>query len=124
MRPLSNDYLNYREGLAKMKGFPKPKWITFCEVMLRRGFAVSLHEAKTTVSKYIYVSKYGEQFKVRFSNHGPNWKRASDCNFVVGKNDRGGTTTGQAIAATLAFFEIKKEEREKERFDQRLRELC
>lgn len=76
--------------------------------MLRRGFTVELHEAVTTVSKYVYVRRGNGVFKVRFSNHAPNARKeeTGDCDFFVGRTNKTITTTSQAITATIAFFEV------------------
>lgn len=88
-------------------GYQKPKWIEFCEVMLQRGYDVHLHEAQTTVSKYVTVSHENKKFLVRFSNHKPNLTREmnKDCDFFVGVNHLGVWTTAQAIKATIKFMQ-------------------
>lgn len=103
------EFLAFREQRAAAKGFPKAKWIFFCEEMLRAGLSVNLYEAKRTVSKYITVSHGGKSFKVRFSNHLPIKSReeAADCDFFVGICNTTTTTTPQAIAATFAFFAMQ-----------------
>jgi hypothetical protein len=104
-------YLSARtDGLAE-RGFKKSKWIEFCENMLARDLTVHLYEARQTRSKYVTVSKKGHSpFKVRFSNHAPiKSKEASgDCDFFVGVTNFTVTTTGDALAATLAHFGMKE----------------
>lgn len=95
-----------RDSLAA-RGFSKPKWVKFCEVLLQEGFTLSLYEARQTRSKYITVIKEGCQpFKVRFSDHKPIRQReeAKDCDFFVGVTHLGVTHTGQAIAAVKRHF--------------------
>lgn len=88
-------------------GFSKPRWITFCEDMMQRGFQVKLYEAKRTVSKYVTViGPCGREFKVRFSDHKPIMRREveGDCDFFVGVTNLGVTNTTHAIMETLMFF--------------------
>lgn len=112
-RAVNMDFLRHRVQYAESMGFQKQKWVTFCEVMLERGFTVSLYEARQTVSKYITVRRaddYSRSFKVRFSNHKPikHREQAGDCDFFVGYTHLGIQTTEQAIAATLNFFNQPK----------------
>ncbi|WP_337187561.1 hypothetical protein [Phenylobacterium sp.] len=101
------DYLNHRAESLHRAGYEKPRWIIFCEVMIRDGFLVTLYEARRTVSKYITVARpdLGD-FKVRFSNHRPIAARElnGDCDFFVGVTNLATTTTGQAIAAVRDRF--------------------
>lgn len=88
-------------------GFPKQKWVKFCEILLSEGYELSLYEARRTVSKYVTVGRKGAKpFKVRFSNHRPIAQRedAGDCDFFVGVTNRTVTTTTQALAAVRAHF--------------------
>ena len=106
---VTREYLAERRRACKHE----PKWIYFCEFMLAKGLTVSLYEAKETVSKYVTVSlpERGE-FKVRFSNHKPNkYKEVNRyCDFFVGYNNFGNTTTQQAIFATLNKFGMQYNE--------------
>jgi hypothetical protein len=69
---------------------------------------VFIHESRTTVSKYVYVSqeRNGPQFKVRFSNHKPSFAKesAEDCDFFVGVTNTGVRTTEMAVNAVLAWL--------------------
>lgn len=105
------EFLNKRIKKLNDNGFGKAKWISFCEAMIEQGFEVVLCEAKTTVSKYVFVHKKEnkeQKFKVRFSNHKPNKKAESinDCDFYVGHTNERITTTNDAIRATLRYFSI------------------
>lgn len=105
--PLTPEYLEDRANGMVKAGYEVPKWIVFCQVMLRDGYGVTLYEARQTVSKYVTVSKPGlGKFKVRFSNHQPIKQRelCGDCDFFVGIANLRTTTTGQAIAATREYF--------------------
>lgn len=87
--------------------FGKQKWIEFCEVMLDKGFTITLYEARQTVSKYITVNNgHGKTFKVRFSNHAPIKYRElnDDCDYFVGRTHTGTRTTQMAIARVLSYF--------------------
>ena len=87
--------------------FGKQKWIIFCETMMHYGFTLRLYEARKTYSKYVTVLDAGKEFKVRFSNHRPIYRREvnGDCDFFVGRTNLGVTTTGDAIEATLKHFQ-------------------
>ena len=98
------DMLNARATWSQERGYPKQKWIQFCETMLADGFSVSLYEAQKTFSKYVTVSNGKQSFKVRFSNHRPIKRReeAGDCDFFVGVCNHVTHTTEQAVAETRA----------------------
>ncbi len=108
---LTPQYLQQRAGNLALRGYQKPKWIGFCELVLRSGLTAHLYEARRTVSKYVTVSSPdGRSFKVRFSNHKPIAAREAkgDCDFFVGVTNQTVTTTSQALAATLSFFGIRE----------------
>jgi len=109
---MSLDYLERRAKNAERGGYQKPRWIEFCEDMLRRGYHVRLYEARQTFSKYITVLFRKRSFKVRFSNHKPcKQKEANrDCDFFVGITHFGVTRTEDAIKATVEFLEQRKED--------------
>lgn len=114
-RKINQDFLNHRVKLAVDKGYKKQKWVEFCEEMLKKGFVLSLYEARRTVSKYITVKHpddHSRSFKVRFSNHKPikHKEQAGDCDFFVGITHLGVSTTDQAIKATLDYFGGSDEE--------------
>ena len=96
--------LNYL-GKKESKNNPQ-KWIYFSRFFINAGFDVYVYEAKTTYSKYIYVVKAEKVFKVRFSNHKPNFNKEKnqDSDFYVGHGNLGITTTQQAIHKTLDYF--------------------
>ena len=96
-----------RARQLRAKGFPKAKWIEFCEICLDSGFTVSLYEARKTYSKYVSVLKDGRSFKVRFSNHAPIKSREvnGDCDFFVGHTHLGVTNTEAAIKAVALHFQ-------------------
>jgi hypothetical protein len=105
---LTHDYLQFRIACAINAGWPKAKWMEFCEAMLALGFELTLYEAKSTVSKYITVWDRTRSFKVRYSNHKPAWhrEREMDCDFFVGKCNFGTWNTAQAIAAAKEHFGV------------------
>ncbi|MFV0512529.1 MAG: hypothetical protein ACK5MY_02665 [Jhaorihella sp.] len=102
--------LELRQRRTVAAGYPKAKWIEFILTCLNLGLRVSYYEAKTTRSKYVYVSEPdgGRPFKVRFSNHRPNKMKqaAEDSNFYVGISNGLVTTTDDAIDAVMAYFNI------------------
>lgn len=103
---MTSTYLTVRAARSAALGYSKPRWIEFCEVALRRGFAVSLYEARRTFSKYVTLRKDGKAFKVRFSNHKPIKSRevGKDCDFFVGVTNLSVTTTDDALRAVAAHF--------------------
>lgn len=108
MTLLTNKYLNgcIKRQNEKYNGiYPIPKWIIFCKEMIRRGWVVKLHAAKTTVSKYIYLEKGKYNIKVRFSNHKANKIKElnKDSDFYVGKGNKGVITTDQLLNKLLNF---------------------
>lgn len=112
-KKLNFDYLRNRaEGLVAA-GFPKSKWIYFCEEMLRLGFHLELYEARQTKSKYITVRQEGDwsrSYKVRFSDHKPIHysEMAGDCDFFVGVTHTGTRNTHDAINAVCNFFGVQR----------------
>jgi hypothetical protein len=97
-------FLAARAALHENGGYPKARWIVFCETMLERGFTLTLYEARQTASKYLTVM-YGEKsFKVRYSNHPPARERLDDCDFFVGRRPGQTTNTTQAIEAVMRAF--------------------
>lgn len=106
-RILTFEYINDRAEGLKTAGYDKSRWITFCEIMMKDGFTLSLYEARETVSKYITVLKPGcAPFKVRFSNHRPILAKElnGDCDFFVGHTNLRITNTGQAVSACRQHF--------------------
>lgn len=102
-------FLEMRAKLCMEKGYPKQKWIWFCEELLERGFEVNLYEAKNTFSKYLTVQRPGaneKTYRIRFSNHAPNEnkERMADCDFFVGHTNFTITTALDALRSTLSFF--------------------
>ena len=81
------------------KGFPIPKWITFSKILIQDGWTVKLFRSKSTYSKYLYVSKNGFKYKVRFSNHKANRFQESkkDSDFYVGVGNSGVLTTEELL---------------------------
>lgn len=104
---ITEKFLSERaDGLANA-GYAKPKWIIFCELLLRNGYSLTLYEARQTFSKYITVRKEGfKPFKVRFSNHKPIEHRelSGDCDFFVGITHKDTTNTNDALAAVERHF--------------------
>ena len=84
-----------------------PKWITFSEILLYGGWCVRLHRSRSTVSKYLYISKEDKEYKVRFSNHKAafNKEASGDCDFYVGVGNNGVIRTEQLVAKLLVGTE-------------------
>lgn len=106
---INSVFLEKRANSCMAKGFSKQKWISFCEVLISKGFSIKIYEARETVSKYITVFKDGKYFRVRFSNHKPNYTREKnkDCDFFVGVTHTGIRTTEDALKAIGVFYGIK-----------------
>lgn len=98
---------DYAKNLADA-GWPKSKWISFCENLLQQGYEVRLYAAKSSKSKYVYVIKGDRVFKVRFSDHSPHRNQidTNDCDFFVGRSRLGITNTGDAMVAVAEFFNV------------------
>jgi len=79
------------------KQFPKPKYLLFIDEMLKNGWRVKLHQVK--VSKYLFVTKDDEIYKIRFSNHKPLYEREieNDCDYYVGISHKQISTTDDLI---------------------------
>lgn len=128
MRKITNKYLTFEILEQKTsEKYGKAKWIIFSEELLKKGFKVSLYEARRTFSKYLTVEKDGLQYKVRFSNHKPAKEREknNDCDFFVGVSNFKVTTTEDALDAVYNYFnEKEKKKMEKEQIaDVDLKEL-
>lgn len=107
---VSYDYLNNKSLSLQSKGYPIPKYIQFCTTLLDLKYTVTLYEAKSTVSKYVTVLKQGyAPYKVRFSNHKPNFFKEveCDCDFFVGVSNLRTTNTAMALNAIGEFFHNK-----------------
>lgn len=99
--------LAHRVRVHSASGYPKAKWIRFCEVLLAEGYTLTIYEARRTVSKYITVNyPGGTPYKVRFSNHRPIMEReaAGDCDFFVGRTNLTITHSRQALDAVRKHF--------------------
>ena len=80
------------------KKYPTPKYLLFIKQMLESGWRVKLYVANQ-VSKYVFIIKGDDVFKIRFSNHKPKfWKEIeSDCDFYVGVSHTQISTTDQIL---------------------------
>jgi len=118
---VTQQFLNARVCQAKEGGFPKAKWIEFCETMAADGFRCWLYEARQTYSKYITVSNGTTDVKIRFSNHKPDKSRElnGDCDFFVGKTHTGTRTTRDAIdfVRSKLFPKDDSDPREQQAYD-------
>jgi hypothetical protein len=96
---ITKEYLDELKPSYAKKGYPVPKWIQFAEHMLESGWSVKLRRSKTTVSKYLYISKDNIKYKIRFSNHLANatQEHKEDSDFYVGVNRNGAIKTEELI---------------------------
>lgn len=85
------------------KQFAPPKYLVFMEKMMDAGWIVKLH--KVGVSKYIFVEKGDNLFKIRFSNHKPLYNREleNDCDFYVGISHTQVSTTEKVLEKLLSI---------------------
>jgi len=81
------------------KKYPTPKYLIFIRTLIELGWEVKVYEVR--VSKYVFVSKGGLLFKIRFSNHKPIYSKEleEDCDFYVGVSHKQVSTTEQIIKA-------------------------
>jgi len=79
------------------KKYPTPKYLLFIKTMLEHGWIVKIYIAK--VSKYVFIIKDEEVFKIRFSNHKPLLykEEEEDCDYYVGISNKQMTTTEELI---------------------------
>lgn len=77
--------------------YETPKYLLFIKKMLENGWQVKVYVAR--VSKYIFIIKDNEVFKIRFSNHKPLYDKEveSDCDFYVGISHKQVITTEELI---------------------------
>lgn len=80
------------------KQFPTPKYLLFIKQMLENGWQVKLYVANK-VSKYVFIIKGDDVFKIRFSNHKPIYGKEleNDCDYYVGVSHTQVSTTEQII---------------------------
>lgn len=109
---LTPEMVRKKVAKASGAGWPVPKWVQFSRLLLENGFELKLCEARTTFSKYLYVGRPGssrdERFKVRFSDHKPNYRQQNigDSDFYVGHSNGCITFTEDAIHAVAEFFGV------------------
>lgn len=79
------------------KKYPTPKYLLFIKHMIENGWEVKVYVSR--VSKYVFVTKGEEIYKIRFSNHKPIYQKEqeSDCDFYVGISHMQVSTTDQII---------------------------
>lgn len=80
------------------ENYPTPKYLIFAKTMYHNGWKVKIYVANK-VSKYIFIIKGDEIFKIRFSNHKPLYGREmeNDCDYYVGISNRQVSTTEEII---------------------------
>lgn len=105
MKFKKNYHLARRYGLGKVEAmilnYPKqysaPKYLEFIKTMIGLGWEVKVYVAR--VSKYIFITKGDNIFKIRFSNHKPLYEKEieNDCDFYVGISHKQVATTDEII---------------------------
>lgn len=81
--------------------YPTPKYLLFIKRFLEEGWEVKVYVAK--VSKYVFVIREGEIYKIRFSNHKPLYHKQmeNDCDFYVGVSHKQCHTIDEIIKKIL-----------------------
>ena len=82
-------YIEKKRRWYEASEYSMPKWIQFCDQCMALGFELRIYDSRSSVSKYIWVSKQSapdKEYKVRFSNHKPSRckEMVNDCDFYVG----------------------------------------
>lgn len=82
-KPITCQKVN-REIKHYPQKFPVPKYLLFIKKMIDSGWKVKLYKAG--VSKYVFIVKGNDIFKIRFSNHRPLYYKEleEDCDYYVG----------------------------------------
>ncbi len=103
-KTLSTEYLDSLKPSYTSQDYPIPKWIIFSQTLIKDGWVVRLYRAKTTFSKYLFISRDKKMLKIRFSNHKANKLKelANDCDFYVGVGNKGVITTEELLRTLLA----------------------
>ena len=104
-----NLHLAKKFSLGKTEGmitnYPKqystPKYLIFIREMIKSGYTVKVYKAG--VSKYVFIIKGDEIYKIRFSNHKPLYMKEieNDCDFYVGVSNTSVHTTEQIMTKIL-----------------------
>lgn len=124
---INTDFIKMmRDRYDRSVRYHLPKWVEFCESMIAEGFEVYLHEAKTTVSKYIYVYFKNKKLKVRYSNHRPNKRseQRDDSDLFVGVSNFNVVTTEEAILLSKQYLTDMITKNEFERYKDIKRQRC
>ncbi len=90
-------------GYAKTN-FEAPKYLKFILRMLREKWEVRLYIPRSNkISKYVFVSKGDQIYKIRFSNHKPIIQKEldNDCDFYAGISNLNVMTTEQIAKIIL-----------------------
>lgn len=80
--------------------YEAPKYLHFIKHFLEEGYIVKLYKGgKRGISKYVFIEKGNQLFKIRFSNHKPikEYEEQEDCDFYVGISHKQVSTTSQII---------------------------
>lgn len=91
---------------SMIENYPKPfkpaKYLIFIKTMLENGWKVKLYVANK-VSKYVFIIKGDDVFKIRFSNHLPieSKEKENDCDYYVGISHCQTSTTEEIINKIL-----------------------
>lgn len=104
-RKITQHYLDIIKPRYARNQYPIPKWIIFTEQLLQWNWQIFLYRAKSTYSKYLYISKGKQTIKVRFSNHKPNKFNQvnNDSDYYVGISHSESLTT-EALLEKLSLY--------------------
>jgi hypothetical protein len=100
MKTLTKQHIDELKARSLKYGYPEcPKWVQFAEAAIKDGWEVKLYRARTTLSKYLFICKGAEQYKIRYSNHRPSYlkEEVADSDFYVGVHHKGCITTEELM---------------------------
>jgi hypothetical protein len=79
------------------KQYATPKYLLFIKAILEAGWSVKVYVVR--VSKYVFIYKEEQIFKIRFSNHKPLYEKEmeDDCDYYVGVSHTQVSTTEELL---------------------------
>ncbi len=82
--------------------YPTPRYMAFIKTLIETGWEIKLYEAR--VSKYVFCTKAGQVYKIRFSNHKPLLRKEleEDCDYYVGISHNQVSTTTEILSKLIS----------------------
>jgi hypothetical protein len=101
---LTREEVNY----YLISGYEVPRWLLAKDFFTELNFQVKVIKARTTKSKYLYISNTFKQIKIRYSDHqpNPNQEASGDSDFYVGKSNSNITSTEYVLPQVLTALGI------------------